>query len=52
MRKRVRNLEAIAAGAPGEFSMNDMKETDDFDFDSTDEFNEKLVNQLARKKTR
>lgn len=52
LRKRVRNLEAIAAGAPGEFSMDDLKETDTFDFDTTDEFNEKLVNQLARKKTK
>jgi hypothetical protein len=52
LRKRVRNLEAIAAGAPDEFSMKDVNETDHFDFDSTDEFNEKLVNQLARKKTK
>jgi len=52
LRKRVRNLEAIAAGAPGEFSMNDLKEADNFDFDTTDEFNEKLVNQLARKKNK
>jgi hypothetical protein len=52
LRKRVRNLETIAAGAPGEFSVNDTVEADQFDFDSTDEFNEKLVNQLARKKTR
>lgn len=52
LRKRVRNLEAIAAGAPGEFNLDDMKEADTFDFDTTDEFNEKLVNQLARKKTK
>lgn len=52
LRKRVRNLEAIAAGAPGEFSAEDVNDADQFDFDSTDEFNEKLVNQLARKKTR
>jgi hypothetical protein len=52
LRKRVRNLEAIAAGAPGDFTSEEMKDADQFDFDTTDEFNEKLVNQLARKKTR
>lgn len=52
LRKRVRNLEAIAAGGPGEFGMDEMKDADSFDFDTTDEFNEKLVNQLAKKRTR
>jgi hypothetical protein len=52
MRKRIRNLEVIAAGAPDEFQSEDLSDPDKFDFESEDEFNEKLINQLARKKTR
>jgi hypothetical protein len=52
LRKRVRNLETIAAEAPGEFTSQEMKDSDEFDFDSHDEFNEKLINQLARKKAK
>ena len=52
MRKRIRNLEVIAAGAPGEFQNEDLSDPDKFDFETEDEFNEKLINQLARKKTK
>lgn len=49
LKQRVRNLEAIAAAAPEDFSG-----VDNVDFDTSDEeeLNEKLINQLARKKTR
>lgn len=52
MKKRIRNLEVIAATSPDEFQDAGMQVGDEFDFESEDEFNEKLVNQLARKKQR
>lgn len=50
LKKRIRNLETIAATSPEEFQGASMSDAEDFDFESTDEFNEKLVNQLSRKK--
>jgi hypothetical protein len=50
LKKRIRNLETIAATSPEDFQGASMSDADDFDFESTDEFNEKLVNQLSRKK--
>lgn len=52
LRKRVRNLEIIAASSPEEFQGTSMPDADSFDFESEDEFNEKLVNQLAKKKAK
>lgn len=52
MRKRIRNLEVIAAGSPEDFQADEMIDPDKFDFETEDEFNEKLINQLARKKTK
>ncbi|HAC16598.1 MAG TPA: hypothetical protein DCE78_11750 [Bacteroidetes bacterium] len=52
MRKRIRNLEVIAAGSPGDFQQEEMIDPDKFDFETEEEFNEKLINQLARKKTK
>lgn len=52
LRKRVRNLEAIAATSPDEFTGQSMADADNFDFESEDEFNKKLINQLAKKKTK
>lgn len=52
LRKRVRNLEVIAASSPGDFQGDPAADPDQFDFESEDEFNEKLINQLARKKTK
>lgn len=50
LRKRVRNLEVIAATSPDDFQASGSPDSDEFDFESEDEFNEKLINQLARKK--
>jgi hypothetical protein len=50
LKKRIRNLETIAATSPEDFQGASMSDVEDFDFESTDEFNEKLVNQLSRKK--
>jgi len=52
MKKRIRNLEVIAATSPDDFQETMEQDGDAFDFESEDEFNEKLVNQLARKKQR
>jgi hypothetical protein len=52
IKKRIRNLEVIAATSPDEFQDTGIQDSDEFDFESEDEFNEKLVNQLARKKLR
>ena len=38
MRKRIRNLEVIAAGAPDEFQSEDLSDPDKLDFESEDEF--------------
>lgn len=52
LRKRVRNLEAIAATAPDEFRASGSQSSDftDLGSDDVDAFNERLVNQLARRK--
>lgn len=50
LRKRVRNLEVIAASDPGEFQGLTADDVSDFDTEDSDELNERLVNQLARKK--
>jgi hypothetical protein len=52
LRKRVRNLETIAATAPDEFRSGGMSAENDVDLDADndDEFNERLVNQLAKRK--
>lgn len=52
LKKRIRNLEAIAATSPDEFRGTSMQDADEFDHESEEEFNEKLINQLARKKSR
>jgi len=55
LRKRVRNLETIAASDPDEFSRKSASFDSGMDIhDETDaeELNERLVNQLARKRTR
>jgi hypothetical protein len=52
IKKRIRNLEVIAATSPDDFQDTANQDGDAFDFESEDDFNEKLVNQLARKKRR
>lgn len=55
LRKRIRNLETIAASAPDEFSRKSAAFDSGIDIDDetdAEELNERLVNQLARKKTR
>jgi hypothetical protein len=51
MKKRIRNLEAIAASDPQDFRSTGFEMEDDLDSANSDELNEKLVNNLARKRT-
>lgn len=50
LRKRVRNLEVIAATEPEEFQGMTSDQYDEFNIEDVEEFDEKLVNQLAKKK--
>ena len=54
LRKRIRNLETIAASDPDDFQRkaHGFTDLDDFNETNVDAVNERLVNQLARKKTR
>ncbi|MCC5926409.1 MAG: hypothetical protein JJU41_07590 [Bacteroidetes bacterium] len=54
LRKRIRNLETIAASDPDDFERKAQSFSMEDDFNETDseDVNERLVNQLARKRTR
>jgi hypothetical protein len=54
LRRRIRNLETIAASDPEDFERKSQSFTSEDDFNETDseDVNERLVNQLARKRIR
>jgi len=51
LKKRIRNLEAIAASDPQDFRSSGFEMDEDLDSTDSDELNEKLVNNLARKRS-